>query len=172
MKEEVASGWTKVPIQKNELESLARAIKIVGRSNVYPKKIGYSTLGDAHWACLPSTPIYSNVSVKNTVNDLVLMAKEGDLGKCITLCGGRFVSWAIANELSSYMEQIIISDIDPWVEKVTVDNLSNALNTEVTAAGSDDEAAHGMSDSTIICTTVPKLAKKISGMNTGSIELI
>jgi len=172
MKEEIAAGWTKVPVQKGELEALARAVKVVGPSGVYPQKVGYTTLGDAHWTCLPSTPIYSRVSVKNTVQDLVSMAEGGFLGDHIALLGGRFVSWAIAKELSRFTDQIIISDIDPWVEHVTVDNLSHALETEVVAAGSDDAAAHHAANSTIICTTIPELARKISEQHRQSISLV
>lgn len=172
MKEEIAAGWTKVPVQKGELEALARAVKVVGTSEVYPKKIGYTTVGDAHWTCLPSTPIFSRVSVKKTVQDLVSMAEGGFLGNHVALLGGRFVSWAIAKELSKYMDQIVISDIDPWVEQVTVDNLSNALETDVVAAGSDDAAAHHAANSTIICTTIPELARKLSDQYTQSISLV
>lgn len=162
IKEEVHDRWTKSPIQKDELNALARAVKVVGIDNVYPQKIGYTYLGDAHWACLPHTPVFSRVHVHKTVQDITSMALDGQIGSTVALLGGRFVSWAIAKKLDGIVDTIIVSDIDPWVEQVTIDNLRSELHSEVTPGKSDDKAAHKEADTTIICSTIPELVQKIS----------
>ncbi|MBP2133578.1 5,10-methenyltetrahydromethanopterin hydrogenase cofactor biosynthesis protein HmdC [Methanomicrobium sp. W14] len=172
IREEVKEGLTHAPIGKGELESLARAVKAAGQSNVYPEKIGYTYVGDAHWVSLPSTPLYERVSVKNTVSDIVKMADEGIIGESVALLGGRFVSWVIAKELDGRVDRIRISDADSWVEQVTVDNLSCGLKSEVCRAYSDDKAAYDQSDSTIICSTIPFLSEKISCGLKNSIKLV
>ncbi len=172
IKEEVNDMWTRAPIQKEEMESLARAVKVVGPENVYPQKIGYSSVGDAHWVCLSSTPLYSRINVKKTVSDIVKMANEGNIGDNVALLGGRFVSWVLARELDGIVDQFTISDIDPWVEKVTADNLRSELKTDVLMANSNDREASNNSDTTIICSTIPALVEKMSGANKEAITFI
>ena len=162
IKEEVTSGLTRAPIQKEELESLARAVKVAGLSNVYPKKIGYTYVGDAHWLCLPSTPVYERVNVKNTVSGIVEMANQGIIGDSVALLGGRFVSWVIAKELDGMVDRFIISDSDSWVEKVTADNLRSELKSEIVQADSNDKMASGCSKTTIICSTIPSISEKMA----------
>ena len=162
IREEVNPALTGVPIQKTELEALACAVKVVGPENVYPRKIGFTSLGDAHWVCLSSTPLYRRVRVKNTVADLARMAKDGSLGERVALLGGRFVSWAIAKELEGLVDQVTISDVDPWVEQVTIENLRSAVTTDLVAAGSDDRKASAGADTTIITSTMPGLVATIS----------
>lgn len=172
IREEVREDLTRAPIQKEELESLARAVKVVGPSNVYPEKIGYTFVGDAHWVCLASTPIYERVNVNKTVSDIKRMAEEGSIGESVALLGGRFVSWVIARELDRYTDRITISDTDPWVEKITVENLRSELDSDIYQGNSGDEDAYQNSDTTIVCTTIPSVSDKISRNLKKSITLV
>jgi hypothetical protein len=172
IREEVKEDLTNAPIRKDELESLARAVKVVDPANVYPKKIGYAPVGDAHWVCLPSTPIYNRVSVNKTVHDIRKMADEGLIGDNIALLGGRFVSWVIAKELDNYVDRITISDIDPWVEGVTVENLQSELKSNICRGNSDDQASYRDSKTTIVCTTIPSISNKISDKLDNCITLV
>ncbi len=172
IKEEVQNQWTRSPIQKGELKALSRAVKVVGVDSVYPKKIGYTFLGDAHWACLPHTPIYSQVHVLKTAQDISSMALEGQLGDTVALLGGRFVSWALAKRLDGIIDTILISDRDPWIEHVTIDNLQSELQSEIIPAQSHDKIAHERSDTTIICSTIPEVVRRISWKCEDAITLI
>ena len=172
IKEEVKEDLTNAPIRKEELESLARAVKVVDPANVYPRKIGYAPVGDAHWVCLPATPIYDRVTVKRTVHDIRKMAEEGKIGDSIALLGGRFVSWVIAKELESYVDQITISDVDPWVEKISAENLQSELKANIYKGNSDDDAAYKNSETAIVCTTIPSISNKISKNLSDAITLI
>ncbi|MFA0832849.1 MAG: 5,10-methenyltetrahydromethanopterin hydrogenase cofactor biosynthesis protein HmdC [Methanobacterium formicicum] len=168
IKEELKPGLTNVPIQRGELEALASSIKAVGPENVYPQKIGDFTLGDAHWAVVPNSPIYEKVEVRRTIQSI----HESLTGSSAALIGGRFVSWALARELNNDMDEIIISDKDPWVEKVTVDILNKELSSNVIGASSDDKNASKNADHTIITSTIPGLVRRISGNLDGVITLI
>jgi len=168
IKEELKEGLTSVPIQRGELEALATSIKVVGPENVYPQKIGDFTVGDAHWAVVPHSPIYKKVKVQKTIQSI----HESLTGSSTALIGGRFVSWALARELNKDMDEIIISDKDPWVEKVTVDILNEELLSNVIGASSDDKLASRTADHTIITSTIPGLVRRISGKLDGSITLI
>lgn len=162
IREEVQQGLTRAPVQKEELEALARAVKVVGPAAVYPERIGYTTLGDAHWVCLQSTPIYRRTTIKRTVDDIVAMAGEGMSGDSVALLGGRFISWALARELDGLVDRIIITDTDPWVEKVTIENLRPVIKTEIIAGGSDDRSASGDAGMSVICSTIPEISRKIA----------
>lgn len=168
IKEELKEGLTSVPLQRGELEVLASSIKAVGPENVYPQKIGDFTVGDAHWAVVPNSPIYEKVEVQRTIQSI----HESLTGSSAALIGGRFVSWALAKELNKDMDEIIISDKDPWVEKVTVDILNEELPSTVIGASSDDKSASKNADHTIITSTIPGLVRRISGQLDGSITLI
>lgn len=162
IKEEIGDGLTRAPIQKGELEALARAVKVVGPANVYPEKIGYTTVGDAHWVCLSSTPIYDRVNVNTTVQDIRRMAEEGKIGDSVALLGGRFVSWVIAKELDNFVDEITITDTDPWVEKTSSDNLRSELKSGIIRGNCDDKNAYQNSETTIVCTTIPSVSSGIS----------
>jgi len=168
VKEELKEGLTRVPIQREELEVLARAIKVVGPENVYPQKIGKFPVGDAHWAVVPNSPIYGKVEVERTIQGI----HETLTGSSAALIGGRFISWALAKELDNDVDEIIISDKDPWVEKVTVDILSKELEPNIIGASSDDRLASKNADHTIITSTIPSLVNKISRKLEGSTTLI
>lgn len=172
IREEVERGLTNVPIQKGELEALARAVKVVGPEKVYPQKVGDCAVGDAHWVCLRSTPVYDRVQVKRTATDIARMAAEGEIGERVALLGGRFVSWAVAKELDGIVDSITVADTDPWVETVTAENLRSGLKTEVLTAGSDDRAANNSCDTTIVCTTIPSISEKIAASLGGVITLV
>ncbi len=165
-------GQTQAPIGKGELEALAASVKVVGPENVYPKKIGDSVLGDAHWVCVAASPLYAKAQVENTVEDIVKMAENGQIKDSVALFGGRFVSWAVAKELDGLVDQIIISDTDPWVEKVTVNNLRSELKTDIIPANSNDKDAYDNAQSSIITSTIPGLARKLSKNLPGSITLV
>ena len=160
------------PIGKDQLEHIAAAVKVVGKDNVYPKMIGDAVLGDAHWACISSTPLYDRVNVKYTVSKIQKMAESGELGNVISLFGARFVSWAMADALDGLVDEIIISDADHWVENVTVDNLSNTLKSNVYGANGNDKVAYNDSDVTIVTSTIPALGNKLSSLFNGSITLV
>ncbi len=168
IKEELKPGLTNVPIQRGELEALASSIKAVGPENVYPQKIGDFTLGDAHWAVVPNSPIYEKVEVRRTIQGI----HESLTGNSAALIGGRFVSWALARELNNDMDEIIISDKDPWVEKVTVDILNKELSSNVIGASSDDKNASKNADHTIITSTIPGVVRRISRSLDGAITFI
>lgn len=168
IKEELGNGSVSVPIQRPELEALAMAVKVVGPENVYPKKIGGLVLGDAHWPVLSSTPLYNDVEVELT-SETILDRVDGNT---VALLGGRFVSWSIAQKLDGEVDEIIISDVDPWVEHVTVKNLGETLKSTVSGAGSDDKKAYEDSDTSIITSTIPGVVKKISRNFEGAERLI
>jgi 5,10-methenyltetrahydromethanopterin hydrogenase cofactor biosynthesis protein HmdC len=165
-------GQTQAPIGKGELEALAASVKVVGPENVYPKKIGDSVLGDAHWVCVAASPLYTKAHVENTVAGIVKLAENGEIKDSVALFGGRFVSWAMAQQLDGLVDEIIISDADPWVEKVTVNNLQSALKSDITPANGDDKKAHNNAQSSIITSTIPGLARRLSNNLPGSIVLV
>ncbi|MBC7090103.1 MAG: 5,10-methenyltetrahydromethanopterin hydrogenase cofactor biosynthesis protein HmdC, partial [Methanobacteriaceae archaeon] len=162
IKDEVPWGLTRAPIQKGELEALAMAVKAAGEDNVYPTRIGYTFVGDAHWACLPHTPLYRRVKIQKTVNDIKRMAMEGLLGDKVAILGARFLSWVIGKELEDCVDEIIISDTDQWVESVTLDNLRSHLKVDLDGVNGDDKKAYEYADTTIISSTIPTVVNRIS----------
>ena len=140
-----------LPVQKHDLLSLATAVKIAGPNYVYPRKIGSYHVGDAHWATLVNSRMYQNIELKHTLEDIVNLAE----GNTIALHGGRFISWVIANELDRHVDEIIISDVDEWVLKNTVDNLQDALNATVISEKDDRIAAKDADFSIASSTMIP-----------------
>ena len=140
-----------LPVQKHDLLSLATAVKIAGPDYVYPRKIGSYHVGDAHWATLVNSRMYQNIELKHTLEDIVNLAE----GNTIALHGGRFISWVIANELDRHVDEIIISDVDEWVLKNTVDNLQDALNATVISEKDDRVAAKDADFSIASSTMIP-----------------
>lgn len=168
MREEVKDQFTNIPIQRGELEALARAVKIVGIDNIYPNKIGSIEVGDAHWVTIANSNIYHNIQIDKTAKEISSIIN----GNSVSLLGGRFVSWVIAKELDGLVDEIIISDIDPWVEKVTVNNLQDELKLDVYGSGSNDKKANIKSDNSLITSTVPSIVEKISKQVPEAIKLI
>ena len=140
-----------LPVQKQDLLSLATAVKIAGPDYVYPRKIGSYHVGDAHWATLVNSRMYHNIELKHSLDEIVSLAD----GNTIALHGGRFISWVIANELDRYVDEIIISDVDEWVLKNTVDNLQGALDATVISESDDRVAAKNADFSIASSTTIP-----------------
>ena len=70
--------------------------------------------------------------------NIASMALDGQIGDTVALLGGRFVSWAIAIKLDGVVDNIIISDIDPWVEHVTIDNPRSELQSDKIPANSSN----------------------------------
>lgn len=68
---------------------------------------------------MTSSRIYDNINLKHDLNSIA----ESVNGSSVALLGGRFISWVIAKELDKQVDEIIISDVDPWIQNVTVDNL-------------------------------------------------
>ncbi|MCG2828195.1 5,10-methenyltetrahydromethanopterin hydrogenase cofactor biosynthesis protein HmdC [Methanothermobacter sp. K4] len=172
MREEVEAALTPVPVQKPQLEALAAAVKASGRENVYPETIGYTYVGDAHWACLPSTPLYERVNIKRDVDMLAEMTRNGEIHGTVAIFGARFVSWVIAKKLDGMVDEFVLVDSDPWVEWVSVDNLRSEIKTEVRCGGSSDADAYRDSDSAIVSTTIPEIAAKISGKFRDAVTLV
>jgi len=158
MNEEIKNSPISVPIKKEELMALVKTVKIAGSENIYPEKIGSFTVGDAHWKSILSSKAYENMKIDNTLNDIVSKIDKGS----IALLGGRFLSWIIAKELDKTVDEIIISDVNPWIEKITVENLQENLNSTIIPGKSDDKKVYESSEKTIITSTVPDILNKIS----------
>ena len=167
MNEEVNNKYTRVPIQREELIALATSVKIAGPENIYPKKIGSYTVGDAHWATLTSSRIYDNINLKHDLNSIA----ESVNGSSVALLGGRFISWVIAKELDKQVDEIIISDVDPWIQNVTVDNLQEELDATI-IKGDGDVNSSEKSDDTIITSTIPNISNKILNKVPDAINLV
>lgn len=138
-----------LPVQKQDLLAIATAVKLAGPDNIYPNKIGNYHIGDAHWATLVNSRMYQNIQLKHNLNEIVALAD----GNTISLHGARFISWVIAKELDKYVDEIIISDIDNWVLRNTVDNLQEALNATIIAE-KDDKIASKNADCSIVSSTM------------------
>lgn len=145
-----------LPAQKHDLLAIATAVKLAGRNNIYPNKIGAYHVGDAHWATLVNSRMYQNIQLKHTLSDIVNLAE----GNTISLHGGRFISWVIAKELDNYVDEIIISDVDKWVLDNTVNNLQDELNATIIPK-SDDKAAANQSDFSIASSTMIPIKENI-----------
>ncbi|MGN0093745.1 MAG: FeGP cofactor biosynthesis family protein, partial [Methanobrevibacter sp.] len=138
-----------------------------GPENIYPKKIGSYTVGDAHWATLTSSRIYDNINLKHDLNSIV----ESVNGSSVALLGGRFISWVIAKELDKQVDEIIISDVDPRIQNVTVDNLQEELDATI-IKGDGDVNSSEKSDDTIITSTIPNISNKILNKVPDAINLV
>ena len=93
--------------------------------------------------------MYQNIQLKHTLSDIVDLAE----GNTIALHGGRFISWVLASELDSHVDEIIISDIDKWVLDNTVSNLQETLNATIIAE-SEDKVAASQADFSIASSTM------------------
>lgn len=168
IQDEIKGNSTNVPAQRRELEAIARAIKVAGLHNLYPNKIGWSTVGDAHWVCVANAPVYERMEVTATASS---MRKDLE-GASVALLGGRFTSWAIAKELDGAVDEIIISDVDPWVEKVTVETLREGLKSDIVGANGNDQEASQRAANTIITSTFPDIAGMMAKKIPEAITLI
>ena len=87
--------------------------------------------------------------------------------------GGRFVSWLVAKELDKNgIDEIIITDSDPWVEKVTVENLQEELNATVHIGHCNDRESGYVAKESIITTTIPKIHNSIKSKIPNAVNII
>ncbi len=156
-----------LPVQRQDLLALATAVKIAGPDYVYPRKIGQYYVGDAHWATLINSRMYENIELKHTLEDIVSQAQ----GNTIALHGGRFSSWVIANELDKQVDEIIISDTDPWVQNITVNNLQDELNATIIPA-KDDVTAAKEADFSIASSTMISVKDSILSKVPDALKLV
>ena len=156
-----------LPVQRQDLLALATAVKIAGPDYVYPRKIGQYYVGDAHWATLINSRMYENIELKHTLDDIVSQAQ----GNTIALHGGRFISWVIANELDKQVDEIIISDTDPWVQNITVNNLQDELNATIIPA-KDDVTASKEADLSIASSTMISVKDSILSKVPDALKLV
>ena len=168
MNEEIQGANTCVPAQRNELYALTTAIKLAGSENIYPKEIGSFTVGDAHWATLINSKMYDNIQLNNTIADAVNTIDGGT----VSLHSGRFLSWVIAEQLDKKVDEIIITDPDPWVEKVTTENLQEALDVNVIRGNGDDKTSSNNAKNSIITTTIRPVADIISTKTSNAIKFV
>jgi 5,10-methenyltetrahydromethanopterin hydrogenase cofactor biosynthesis protein HmdC len=141
----------RLPAQKHDLLAIATAVKLAGPENIYPHKIGDYHIGDAHWATLVNSRMYSNIDLKYTLDEIV----DAVDGSSVALHGGRFISWVLAEKLSKQVDEIIISDVDEWVLKNTVDNLQNCLDVTIVGESDDNKAANQADFSIASSTMIP-----------------
>ena len=144
------------PVQKHDLLALATAVKIAGPDYIYPNKIGSYAVGDAHWATLINSRMYENINLKYSLDEIVNAAQ----GNSIALHGARFISWVLAKELDKHVDEIIIADIDPWVQSITVNNLQDELNATIIPA-KDDISASNDADFSIMSSTMHSVKENI-----------
>ncbi|MDR2831150.1 MAG: 5,10-methenyltetrahydromethanopterin hydrogenase cofactor biosynthesis protein HmdC [Methanobrevibacter sp.] len=168
MNEEIKDKTTRIPIQRDELISLSQAVKIAGENNIYPNKIGYFTIGDAHWGVIKNSKLYRNVDIENSLNDIY----NHVTGSSVALFGGRFLSWVIAKELDKKVDEIIISDKDRWVERVTVNHLQEELNATIIHANSNDVKAYKATNKGIITSTIEGINKQILKKVPNALKLV
>ena len=94
-------------------------------------------------------------------------------GNIISLHGGRFVSWLVAKELDKQgIDEIIITDSNPWIERVTVDNLQEELNATVRIGHCNDRDSGYIAKESIITTTIPKIHNAIKAKIPHAINII
>lgn len=169
MNEEIKDSRVRVPVQRDELMALTHAVKFAGPENIYPKKIGSFTLGDAHWATVQNSKMYKDLTLPITLDELT-----NELNKdSISIHGGRFTSWSIAKELDSKgVEEIIITDVDPMVEEITVNNLQEELNATIIRGNQDDTDSAKKAKQSVIATTIPNITRLINKKIPNAINIL
>jgi 5,10-methenyltetrahydromethanopterin hydrogenase cofactor biosynthesis protein HmdC len=157
MNEEIKDVTTRIPIQRDELIALAQSVKIAGENNIYPNKLGNFTIGDAHWAVIKNSKLYKNIKIENNLKDICNYVN----GSSVALFGARFLSWVIAKELDKQVDEIIISDMNPWIEKVTVDHLNSTLDATIIPGNSNDFKSYEITDKGIVTSTINAVNKQV-----------
>ena len=169
MNEEIKAGPTRVPVQRDELLALTHAVKLAGPENIYPKTIGSFAIGDAHWATIQNSKMYKEMYLPKTLEEIA----DSINGNSVSLHGGRFVSWLVAKELDKKgVEEIIITDSNPWVEKVSVENLQEELNATIIQGHADDKNAGHIAKESIVTTTIPQIHNAIKSKIPHAINII
>ena len=154
MNEEIKGSVTRVPVQRDELLALTHAVKLAGPENIYPKTIGDFAVGDAHWVTIQNSKMYKDMFLPKSLDDVANSVN----GSTVSLHGGRFVSWLLAKELDQKgIDEIIITDSNPWVEEVTVNNLQDELNATVIRGHQDDSSSGTIAKESVITTTIPQI---------------
>ena len=111
--------------------------------------------------------MYQNINLKNTLDEII----QNVSGNSVALFGGRFLSWVIAKELDNKVDEIIISDTDPWVERLTVENLEESLNATI-ISGNNDVDSSKKADSSIITSTIKSISDNISNKVPNALKLV
>ena len=169
MNEEINHGPTRVPVQRDELLALTHAVKLAGPENIYPNTIGSFTIGDAHWVTIQNSKMYQDMNLPFSLDEITSQVK----GDSVSLHGGRFVSWIVAKELDSKgIDEIIITDSNPWVEKVSVNNLQEELNATIIQGHADDKSVGNIANESIITTTIPQIHNIIKSKIPHAINII
>ena len=169
MKEETKGSATRAPVQRDELLSLTHAVKLAGPENIYPEKIGSFSIGDAHWATIQNSKMYKEMNLPKTLEEIT-NSINGDI---VSLHSGRFVSWLVARELDKMgVDEIIITDSNPWVEKVTASNLQEELNASVHIGHCNDRNSGYIAKESIITTTIPQIHNAIKSKIPNAINII
>ena len=169
MNEEIKSGATRVPVQRDELLALTHAVKLAGPENIYPKTIGSFAIGDAHWATIQNSKMYKEMNLPISLDEIAAKIN----GDSVSLHGGRFVSWLVAKELDKKgVDEIIITDSNPWVEKVSVENLQEELKATIIQGHADDKAVGRIAKESVITTTIPKIHNIISSKIPHALNII
>lgn len=159
MNEEVTDSYFEVPAGRRVAEIIAKSAMFL-EDYLYPfAEIGGIPIGDAHWVVLKASPMGKKNKPKITLSQLVEIIKERKVKK-LGLLGGRFVAWGIAKAVEGLVEEIVISDIDPYIEYVTKMILSENLNVKITTAGGDDEKVAKECDLTVLASFIPSLVKR------------
>ena len=169
MNEEINHGPTRVPVQRDELLALTHAVKLAGPENIYPNTIGSFTIGDAHWVTIQNSKMYQDMNLPFSLDEITSQVK----GDSVSLHGGRFVSWIVAKELDRKgIDEIIITDSNQWVEKVSVNNLQEELNATIIQGHADDKSVGNIANESIITTTIPQIHNIIKSKIPHAINII
>ena len=70
------------------------------------------------------------------------------------------------------IDEIIITDSNPWVEKVTVENLQEELNATVIKGHADDKSAGTIAKESIVTTTIPQIHNAIRSKIPHAVNII
>ncbi len=161
LNQEVTDSYFEVPAGRRVAEIIAKSAMFL-ENFLYPfAEIGGIPIGDAHWVVLKASPLGRKNRPKITISELVQIVKEKKV-KRLGLIGGRFVAWGIAKALEGVVEEVVISDKDPYIERVSKMILGQNLNIKISTAGGDDERVAKECDLTVLASFIPSLIKKFS----------
>ncbi len=159
--QEVEESAFPVPADRLTAEVIAKSANFLG-DMLYPTaEIGGIPIGDAHWVVLKNSPLGRRAKPKITLTELKNLVEERGVKK-LGLIGARFVAWGIAKALEGTVEEILLSDKDPYVEAVSAHILGNNLNVKVSRAHGDDEKVVRECDLTVVASFIPALVRRFS----------
>ncbi len=153
-------GQTSVPAGWEELDGIVRASLMLGEELLYPNDVAGIPIGDAHWvAALRSGRARELESEVRSVEEI---AREVE-GETVALLGGRFPAWGLAKALDEVgVSEILISDPDAWVERVTVRLLNEELDATVHGMMGDDKRAVEEADEALVTAVMPGVARALA----------